>query len=149
MASRGGALHAQATGQVDALIDLAARLDDADLGKPCSGREKLGDGTVGTVLAHTVANYRRIAAFAIGAEGGGGHGHLSSAAGSEVAAALREQLASARGALDPIADLSDETLDSIPPEGAFRFCDGTRTLEEVLTALLTHQGHQVDALSRT
>ena len=36
--------------------------------------------------------------------------------------------------------------DAIPPKDSFRFCDGERTLEQVLVALLKHQGHQVDAI---
>jgi hypothetical protein len=57
-----------------------------------------------------------------------------------------EQLAASRAGLDRIADLADSQLDSIPPKDSFRFCDGQRTLEQVLTGLLKHQGHQVDAL---
>jgi hypothetical protein len=53
------------------------------------------------------------------------------------------------GDLGRIVELDDRQLDSIPLEGAFRFCDGNRSLEEVLTSLLTHQGHQVEALARS
>jgi hypothetical protein len=145
--ARAEPLHSKAAGQVDTLIAFVAGLDDDDLRRPCPDREKLGDGTVGTIVAHTAANYERIAAFASGAEVEGRHGHLA-AAGSGQATSLRDQLASARHDLDRLAVLDDPQLDSIPPEGAFRFCDGTRTLEEVLTALLTHQGHQIDALTQ-
>jgi len=146
MAARAEVLHAKAIDQVDRLIDFVAGLDDADLRRPCPGREKLGDGSVGTLVAHTTANYERIAAFAVGAEVEGRHGHLAAAGGGE-AEALRDGLAAARQNLGAIADLDDAHLDSIPPEGAFRFCDGNRSLEEVLTALLTHQSHQVDAVT--
>ena len=37
-------------------------------------------------------------------------------------------------------------LDAIPPDGSFRFCDGQRTLEQVLAGLLKHQAHQIEAL---
>lgn len=55
-------------------------------------------------------------------------------------------LSSARDGLAQIAALTDSQLDAIPPEGSFRFCDGQRTLEEVITCLLTHQRHQLDAI---
>jgi hypothetical protein len=148
MAARAEALHSKAAAQVDTLIEFVSDLDDSDLRRPCPGREKLGDGSVGTLVAHTATNYQRIAAFAAGAEVEGRHGHLAAAGGGE-ADALREGLASARRDLNRIAELDDRQLDSIPPEGAFRFCDGNRSLEEVLTSLLTHQGHQVEALARS
>jgi hypothetical protein len=148
MVARAESLHSTATDQVDTLIEFLSGLDDTDLRRPCPGREKLGDGTVGTLVAHTAANYLRIASFAAGAEVEGRHGHLA-AAGGGAADQLRDQLVSARQDLSRIAALDDRQLDSIPPEGAFRFCDGNRSLEEVLTALLTHQGHQVEALARS
>jgi hypothetical protein len=95
MAARAEALHSKATDQVDTLIEFVSDLDDADLRRPCRGREKLGDGSVGTLVAHTAANYQRIAAFAAGAEVEGRQGHLVAAGGGEVDA-LREGLASAR-----------------------------------------------------
>jgi len=60
--------------------------------------------------------------------------------------ALVEQLSASRDTLGRIAELTDTQLDAIPPDGSFRFCDGQRTLEQVLASLLKHQGHQVDAL---
>jgi hypothetical protein len=60
MAARAKALHLKATDQVDTLIDFVSGLDDANLRRPCPGREKLGDGTI---VAHTAANYERIAAL--------------------------------------------------------------------------------------
>jgi hypothetical protein len=56
------------------------------------------------------------------------------------------QLSTTRDILEQIAELSDSQLDAIPPEGTFRFCDGQRTLEQVLSSLLAHQAHQLDAL---
>ncbi len=56
------------------------------------------------------------------------------------------QLAGARGALGAIAELTDTQLNAIPPKDSFRFCDGQRSLEQVLTGLLKHQSHQVEAL---
>jgi hypothetical protein len=57
-----------------------------------------------------------------------------------------ERLSAGRDALSPLADLTDEQLDTAPPTGIFRFCDGKRTLEQVVTSLLVHQGHQIDAM---
>ena len=59
---------------------------------------------------------------------------------------LVEQLSAARENLSGIAELTDRQFDTVPPKGSFRFCDGQRTLEQVLTALLKHQDHQVRAI---
>jgi hypothetical protein len=61
-------------------------------------------------------------------------------------AAVAKQLSASRDTLGQIADLTDSQLDAIPPKDSFRFCDGQRTLEQVLASLLKHQSHQVDAL---
>jgi hypothetical protein len=34
----------------------------------------------------------------------------------------------------------------VPPADQARFCDGQRTLEQVLSRMLKHQSHQIDAL---
>ena len=57
-----------------------------------------------------------------------------------------EQLSASRATFGRVAELTDSQLDAIPPGGSFRFCDGQRTLEQVLAALLKHQGHQVDSI---
>jgi hypothetical protein len=57
-----------------------------------------------------------------------------------------EQLAVARGTLGTLGELTDTQLDTIPPDGVFRFCDGNRTLEQVLDGLLKQQAHQLEAL---
>ena len=49
-----------------------------------------------------------------------------------------EQLSASRATLGRIAELTDAQLDAIPPDGSFRFCDGQRTLEQVLASLLKH-----------
>jgi hypothetical protein len=58
-----------------------------------------------------------------------------------------EQLSATRTALDRIAELTTSQLDATPPKDSFRFCDGQRTLEQVLASLLKHQRHQLDALT--
>jgi hypothetical protein len=62
-------------------------------------------------------------------------------------ALVATQLSTTRCSLEQIAELSDSQLHAIPPEGTLRFCDGQRTLEQVLASLLKHQAHQLDALS--
>jgi len=177
MAARAEVLHRKAVGQVDTLIELVSEFDDGDLRRPCPGREKLGDGSIGTLIAHTADNYLRIATL-VAADGDStgsapsqpvarhvrrighllgrsirhrprahGHGELPAAGGAD-ADGLRERLSTARQNLDRIGELDDLRLDSIPPEGSFRFCDGKRSLDEVLAALLTHQEHQVEILAR-
>jgi hypothetical protein len=177
MPARAEKLFSRADAQIDRLIDLVSAMDDADLHRPCPGREKLGDGSVGTLIAHTTDNYLGIAAFVAGAGQAiesapsrtagrhiprlghlpgrlrrhrprdHGHGDLSAAGGADVGE-LRHRLSTAGTDLARIGELDDARLDSIPPAGAFRFCDGKRSLEEVLTALLNHQGHQVEALEQ-
>jgi len=61
-------------------------------------------------------------------------------------ATLVEQLSATRDTLGRIAELTDTQLDAIPPDGSFRFCDGNRTLEQVLAGLLKHQAPQIEAL---
>jgi hypothetical protein len=63
MSDRARQLHATADTQIAALIELMSRADESVLRRPCPGREKLGDGTVGARAAHTAENYGRIATF--------------------------------------------------------------------------------------
>jgi hypothetical protein len=80
----------------------------------------------------------------------GGHGHGDDdghGSGHAAAVGLRERrhrLATAREALGVIARLTDEQLDAVPAHGRFRFCDGQRTLEQVIAGLLKHQARQLD-----
>lgn len=67
-------------------------------------------------------------------------------AGTVDPGALVKQLAAARDILGHIAELTDGQLDVIAPKDSFRFCNGQRTLEQVLASLLKHQNHQLDAL---
>jgi hypothetical protein len=78
--------------------------------------------------------------------GAGEHDSPYTADSTDLAAVARE-LSNTRGAIGQIAELTDRELDAIPPEGVFRFCDGRRTLEQVLASLLKHQAHQLDALN--
>jgi hypothetical protein len=144
MSERAIKLLDAADAQIRGLIDLFSTSGDAALRLPCPGREKLGDGTVGACASHTADSYERIAAFIDGR--GEGRRHAGSAPNNVELRDLRERLAAGRGALGVLSDLSDEQLDSVPPVSQMKFCDGQRTLEQVVTKLLHHQSHNVDAL---
>jgi hypothetical protein len=174
MSERGTQLLRMADGQLSELIELLSPRDEAALNLPCPGREKLGDGTVAACASHTAENYLRIAAFlrdgddppvAHGQRAPGSHripsflrarGHgTSNAHGTHGAPhdaedidrqGLLERLSAGRNAFSLLGDLTDERLDTVPPASGFRFCDGQRTLEQVVTSLFKHQGHQVDAI---
>jgi hypothetical protein len=60
--------------------------------------------------------------------------------------ALLERVSAARDALGVVGELTDAQLDAVPPADSFRFCDGQRTLEQVVAGLLKHQGRQVAAI---
>jgi hypothetical protein len=174
MTGRAHELSATAEEQITELIGLISTLEQATLERPCAGREKLGDGTVGAALQHAADNYQRIAAFvqtsghpsAIHQPAGHGshripsflrtrshglQGHGADQHGTPYTAdidtnAAIERLDTSRSALARIADITDTQLEAIPPKNSFRFCDGQRTFEQVLGSLLQHQGHQVKAI---
>lgn len=152
MSPRAEQLHETADRQI---AELAARLSAAGepgLARPCPGRERLGDGTVGAVAAHTTDNYHRIWQF-VSALGDTGERHHSGQHGQEYRASevelavLLVRLRSARDALATLGRLSNEQMDSVPPAGEMKFADGERTLEQIIASLLKHQRHQVDALA--
>lgn len=181
MSERAEHLHATADRQLQALIELLGVADETAMRRPCPGREKLGDGTIRAMAAHTADNYQRIAIFvatsdrASVANGSGERsrnriprlmralGHQPPPDGqhgrrmhgddrqytaeSVTAAELVERLTTARVDLERIAELPDDRLDAVPAEGSFRFCDGQRTLGQVLDGLLKHQDHQVQTLT--
>jgi hypothetical protein len=61
--------------------------------------------------------------------------------------AVVTQLSASRDSLGRIAELTDSQLNAIPPKDSSRFCDGQRTLAQVLARLLKHQSHQIDGLT--
>ena len=148
MSPRAVRLHETADRQIAELAELLSTADVAGLTRPCPGRGKLGDGTVGAVAAHTAENYRRIAQFLTAGthheRGPHGAGLRASATRPDV---LLDRLAAARQSLTAIGRLGDEQLDSVPPAGGMKFADGERTLEQIIASLLKHQRHQVDALA--
>lgn len=152
MSLRGQQLHETADRQI---ASLAARLSAAGqpgLARRCPGRERLGDGTVGAVAAHSADNYHRIGRFVSAVRDAGGQHetdqHGDAYRGSELELdVLLARLLSAREALATIGQLSDEQMDSVPPAGEVKFADGERTLEQIIASLLKHQGSQVNALA--
>ena len=108
---------------------------------------------------HTADNYHRIAAFLQGRSDSGQHGiarfvrghgegkHQRDypAANSDLQALL-DRISTGSAALGALVDLTDEQLDTVPPASDMKFCDGQRTLEQIVTNLLNHQSHQLDAL---
>lgn len=140
-----GRRFADADQQIGELIALLASIDDPRrLHAACPGRERLGDGTIAAVCSHVADVYARIAEFiATGhSRAPAPHGHSPTLAVDEIIT----RLTAAREALTVMQDLDDVAATAIPDAGAIRFADGTRTLEEVLTGLLRHQRHQVDAI---
>jgi hypothetical protein len=75
----------------------------------------------------------------------GQHDDQYTAGNIDLGAAV-DQLSASRGTLGRLAELTNGQLDAVPPDGRFRFCDGQRTLAQVLASLLKHQRHQLDAL---
>jgi hypothetical protein len=151
MGERGTQLLDTANWQISELISLLSTAGDAALALPCPGRGRLGDGTVGATASHTADGYHRVAAFletAVEGHSGhvpGGHGAGYMAENLELDDLL-ERLLAAKAALALLAGLSDEQLDVVPAAGEMKFCDGQRTLEQVVSSLLKHQRHQIDAL---
>jgi len=131
--------------------------------------QTLGDGTVGALASHTADSYLRIAAFlqttnepsparpgsdpvarllsarshtrprhAESGHNDGTHDRGYNAENAGLAGVI-ERLSTGRAALSLLADLTDDQLDTVPPAGSFRFCDGQRTLGEVISRLPKHQ----------
>jgi hypothetical protein len=165
MTQRAHELATTADGQIGELIDLLGALDQAALRRTCPGRDKLGDGTIGAAARHTADNYQRIAAFVQTSDRMSGAHQPAAHSGHRIPRSLRafghgpqdhgddqhdngytannidpdalvEQLNASRHTLGRMAELTDSQLDAIPPKDSFRFCDGQRTLEQVLAILL-------------
>ncbi len=150
MSEPGVRLQQAADAQISELIDLLSTHDQSALKLQCPGREKLGDGTVAVSAMHTADDYHRIADFLRTSDHGAsapaakrshrlpgfararGHaaGHSSGSRPPAYSAQdidlrrLLERLSTARTSLRPLADLSDGQLDTIPPAGEMKFCDG-------------------------
>jgi hypothetical protein len=149
--ARGAALAATVTSQISELTGLLSSQGDAALARPCPGRGELGDGTVRATTAHSADNYHRIAAFVRATVDGpaeypprGHHGEHRAENGTLTD--LLERLSAGRDALALLGELTDEQLDLVPAASEMKFCDGRRTLELIVTALLKHQRHQVSAV---
>ena len=174
MTERGKKLRATVDQQITALADLIRTLDEPALRLPCPGREKLGDGTVAASARHAADNYQRIADWLTDGDTSLTSGHRQRGrAGHRIPAFARQHnarashsgrggdysangidragllttLSAARNAVSLIADLSDEQLTTVPPASDMKFCDGQRTLEQIIASLLNHQSHQIDAIN--
>jgi hypothetical protein len=156
VSERGTKLLDRANGQISELIGLLSASGEAVLLLPNLARQKLGDGTVGASASHTADSYHRIARIVRASfpseQDDGEDDHLEPARGNhqhEVKNVdlqdLLDRLSAGRIALSVLADLTDDQLDHVPPAGA-RFADGKRTLEQVVSRALNHQGQNVDAL---
>jgi hypothetical protein len=123
MTERGQELHATADGQIAGLIDLVSTLDEAALRLPCSGREKLGDGTVAASVRHTADKYQRIAAFVQTGERMSGAHERTQIGGHRIprytdtidCTAVVDQLSASRETLGRIAELTDRSTPSKQP----------------------------------
>ncbi|MGH2902566.1 MAG: hypothetical protein ACRDK7_03075 [Solirubrobacteraceae bacterium] len=174
MSDRGTQLQQVADRQLSELLELFSTHGEDVLSLPCPGREKLGDGTVGTCASHTAENYLRIAAFLRGEEdspsahgershgprripsflrarghrGGHSRGAHRAPSGRDGADRQRvlERLSAGRQALGVLGKLTDEQLAAAPAASEIKFCDGKRSLEQIVASVLNHQSHQVDAL---
>jgi hypothetical protein len=158
MSERGTQLLETAKGQIDELISLISIGGESVLPLPCSGREKLGDGTVAACALHTADNYHRIVGFL--RQRGGRHTRTAKflhrhgpdkhkddyRADNIKLPALLDRLSAGRAALSVLDDLSDEQLDTVPTASEMKFCDGRRNLEQIVTNLLNHQNHNVAAV---
>jgi hypothetical protein len=159
VSDRGLDLQRTADAQNAELIELLSTRGQVVLGFPCPGREKLGDGTVAACASHTADNYQRIARFLQGQSDGRHHRigrtlhgqgddeHRSGYTAEDIdLPALLDRLFAGWAALGALANLTDGQFDTVSPASEMKFCDGQRTLEQVVTNLLNHQSHQLDAL---
>jgi hypothetical protein len=148
MNRRAHLLHESADRQIAQLAEQLSAADGTGLGRPCPGREKLGDGTVAAVAAHATDNYLRIGRFVSALQDRGTpswpDGHRTSETDPR---ALLAGVAAARDALAAIGRLTEEQLDLVPPASDMKFVDGRRTVEQVVASLLKHQHHQIAALT--
>jgi hypothetical protein len=175
MSDRASDLNRAADEQLAGLIGVFSSRDERVLRLPCRGREKLGDGSVAACAAHIARNYRRIAGFVaeqrdadpvcVGRPRGGRritapigeashvggdrprtHSHIPGAAEVDRDALLHD-LERGRDDLSILAGLSDDQLDSVPDANEdMRFCDGSRSLEQILRGAFRHQQHQIEAI---
>jgi hypothetical protein len=159
MSQRGTKLLQTANGQISEAISLLSESGESALIVPNPAREKLGDGTVGASALHTADGYHRIAEIirascpGLGQRGVLEHGHAGRDHGNADYSVetvdlrgLLDRLSAGRSALSLLADLDDAQLDHVPRAGSARFCDGKRTLEQLVRVALNHQRRNLDAL---
>jgi hypothetical protein len=124
--------------RIAAFVETSDRISDADAHAPA----KHGGHRIPRLLR---ALGHRPTSYAEHAPGAGQTEHQYTADNIDPGAVVK-RLSASRDTLRQIAELTDSQLDAIPPKDTFRFCDGQRTLEQVLASLFKHQDHQVEAL---
>jgi hypothetical protein len=150
MTERATRLLQTADQQLSELYALITAGGEPLLRRPCAGREKLGDGTVAAVAAHAADTYVRMGAL-IGDSSQAAHDSAADhddphAAPRPELRQLLDKFSAARDATALLGTLTEQQLDTVPPAGQARFCDGQRTLEQVLGSMLRHQQHQIEAV---
>lgn len=159
MSERGTALMTRASQQLEEVIEFFGRLDESDLGKPCPGGDEDAVRGVATHIAqgyHFFGRFLQTAGYVPGAPATGTrhkrghqyrHGHGRALALKSLPAMV-DKLRGAQAPIGLLADVTDEQLDSAPPEGSSRFSDGRLTLAQVINAVIAHQAAQLDMLKR-
>lgn len=159
MSERGTKLLQTADGQISEAISLLSESGESALILPNPARQKLGDGTVAASALHSADSYHRIADIVrascpgLGQRGvledghaGRDHGNADYRVDNVELQELLDRLSAGRSALSLLADLDDAQLDRVPRAGSARFCDGKRTLEQLVRVALNHQRRNLDAL---
>jgi hypothetical protein len=159
MSARGTDLMTKASRQLDEIAEFLGTLNEADLSRPCPD-ESTGDAvahpggdTVGATAAHMADGYDHLGRL-LQAAGHGpgsptttGHHRHDHARVPEALPDLRARLVGGKARIAPLADLTDEQLDSVPPAAGL-FSDGRRTLEQVIEAVIAHQAAHLETLKR-
>jgi hypothetical protein len=148
--------------QVSELMDVLHANGEDALGRQCIGRENLGDGTIAAAALHAADSYQRIAqlvqrAATMAAAGtdehfpqrSHGHDATYTAENVQLDDVIHQVVEGRRRLVAAVAELSDAQLRLVPPAGSARFCDGQRTLEEVVAAALSHQQQHIKAIKES
>ncbi len=154
MSERGSELMTAASRQLDEMAEFFSGLDEADLRRPCPD-DDAGD-TVGAVAAHAAEGYHHLGRLLrvigdVGEPPAGGHGHGPGQGRGSRSAALPElldRLAGGKAQIGVLTDLTDVQLVSVPAAGNSRFCDGDRSLQRVIVAVIAHQGTHLVSVQR-
>ena len=160
MSERGIALMTKVSRQLDEMAEFFGTLGEADLRKPCL-KDDAGS-TVGAVAAraaevsHYLGRFLEATGYVPGSLATGnshnhgdnyGHGHAAPEALPHLQDLL-DRRTGGKAAISLLSDLTDEQLDNVPPAGSGRFCDGRRSLERAIDAVIAHQAALLKMLKR-